>query len=144
MRLGQPPLSTLAARPPTAEQIAAARAKGKEVVDEINGLSSHLDEPAARARIRELARENLGAFGDLGVLAELKARLNPAETQAAFDSELALVWWKQDYVRSRWQRNPLYFKAKYQDRLTTRPARIRRWRRSPRPPRRRKRSRRRR
>jgi uncharacterized protein (TIGR03790 family) len=123
LRLGNPPLAALAARPPTPAQVAAARDKGKEVAEEIVSLSStRLEEPTARARIRELARENLGAFDDLGILMELKARINPAETQAAFDSELALVLWKQDYVRSRWQPNPLYFRRKYQDRLTTRPA----------------------
>jgi uncharacterized protein (TIGR03790 family) len=64
----------------------------------------------ARAAVRELVRDNLGAFQYLVLLVRQRQALEPGESQAAFDSELALLW-AQPYALSRWQPNPLHYRV---------------------------------
>ena len=64
-------------------------------------------DPAARARLREIAsREGLVAYARI-VDAQVQYLTTDA-TDAAFDSELALVWWPS-YPRSQWVPNVLNY-----------------------------------
>jgi uncharacterized protein (TIGR03790 family) len=47
------------------------------------------------------------------VLQEQKLRLETKETEAAFDSELACLWWPEQYLRYRWQDNPLNHRIRF-------------------------------
>ncbi|HEX8911652.1 MAG TPA: TIGR03790 family protein, partial [Humisphaera sp.] len=64
------------------------------------------------ARLRELMAANAGALRALPVLMEHKFRLETAETVAAFDSELACLWWPDGRVRYRWHDNPLHHRVR--------------------------------
>ena len=50
------------------------------------------------------------AFKHLGLLIQQRQVFETRETEAAFDSELALLWW-DPYALSRWQINPMYTKV---------------------------------
>lgn len=121
-RLSRPPYSELAPQAPTLAQLDENQARAKKVIGELTDLGAHASEPEARARVRQLVRDNFGAFGYLSALQEQKIRLNPAETESAFDNELACLWWKDGYVRYRWQASPLYYRNRYATLASTRPA----------------------
>jgi uncharacterized protein (TIGR03790 family) len=77
----------------------------KEVLE----LREHRYDADSRAKVRQLVRDNLGPFEYARLL---QAQINYFQTQdtvAAFDSELALLWW--EYSRVRWQPNPLHYGA---------------------------------
>ena len=65
---------------------------------------------ARRELTRKVVRENLGAFRHLDVLVRHRQALETRQGEAAFDSELALLWW-DDYPTSMWQLNPLHHRV---------------------------------
>jgi uncharacterized protein (TIGR03790 family) len=69
-------------------------------------------DPVSREQLRREARKAAGAFPFLKILQSQIDYLTAAESGAAFDSELALLWWPT-YGRSRWQPNFLnpHFKS---------------------------------
>lgn len=69
-------------------------------------LLSHQGDPAARQRLRELARRSGHPFAYEKLLQEQALLLNPEHTDSALDSELALLW-LDGYSRAGWQPNPL-------------------------------------
>jgi uncharacterized protein (TIGR03790 family) len=68
-------------------------------------------DPADRQKLRGLAAENLNVFEQAKLLAAQIDYLSTAGTGAAFDNELAMVWW-WDYPRVRWMVNPLNYRYK--------------------------------
>lgn len=54
------------------------------------------------------------------MLTDHRVRLETSETQAAFDSELACLWWPDTMLRYRWLDNPLNYKVRYGG-VTSRP-----------------------
>lgn len=73
---------------------------------ELEKLVQQLQDPTARESAREQARRSLGIFGYWRVLQAQIDHLTPEGTGAAFDNELALLWWPP-YKRASWQPNPL-------------------------------------
>ena len=69
-------------------------------------------DPESRRQLRELAGENLGPFELARWLQGQLAYLAPDNSAAAFDSELALLWW-WEYPRSNWLPNPLHYRNVY-------------------------------
>ena len=67
-------------------------------------------EPEARQRLRQLVSGNLGPFEYAKLLEAQIAYFQTENTNAAFDSELALLWW--EYPKTRWQNNPLHYGMK--------------------------------
>lgn len=110
-RLSRPPYSELAPRPLTADELRDFEAKAKQAVDDLNAAVADWDDAGHRTKARAVARDQFGTFNYLKLLLEQKVRLVTEETESAFDSELALLWWKDGYARHRWQANPLYIKA---------------------------------
>jgi uncharacterized protein (TIGR03790 family) len=63
----------------------------------------------AAARLAEARKERDALNGQVGRLDRRRAWLSHAESQAAVDSELALLW-SEPYELRRWRPNPLYFR----------------------------------
>ncbi len=110
-RLSRPPYSELAPKPLTAEDLRDFEAKAKQAVEDLNAALAKWDDAGQRTRARAVARDQFGTFNYLKLLLEQKVRLTTEETESAFDSELALLWWQDGYPRHRWQNNPLYIRA---------------------------------
>ena len=79
------------------KQIKAAEPKGKK------------DGPDADA-LKQLRKDLSALQAKLTPLENKRKFLSHAESQAAVDSELMLLWW-DNYELRRWQVNPLYFQA---------------------------------
>ena len=62
---------------------------------------------AARKKARELTSDGLGPFEYAHLLQTQIVHFQTERTNAAFDSELALLWW--DYPKSKWIDNPLHY-----------------------------------
>jgi len=74
-------------------------------------LAQQRHDPDARRKLRDLARQAFGLFGYAGVIQSQADGLKSAESGAAFDNELALLWWDH-YPRYRWQPNPLSYQLR--------------------------------
>jgi uncharacterized protein (TIGR03790 family) len=80
------------------------------LAQEMAQVESHRYEPAARARLREIARQIGGPLPYARLIDTQLGYLRPDDSQAAFDNELALVQWSL-YARVKWQLNPLYYRV---------------------------------
>ena len=113
-RLTQQPYQSLNAKAPGAQEVAAAEAKLSAAVKQIGALGPRAGEDAeVRTQIRAIFAECLGDFRTLQVVAEQRARLETAETEASFDSELACLWWPDSRTRYRWHDNPLNYHLRF-------------------------------
>ncbi len=74
-------------------------------------LQGEQHDPAVRGRLRQIVREHFGLIAYATLVNTQLGILNPSQTAAAVDSELALLWW-EDYPRARWIWNPLHHEAK--------------------------------
>ena len=72
---------------------------------EARRLQTQKDDPAARARLRQIVRGTFGLFASASVLNEQVNYLSSEESGSALDSELALLLWP-DYSYSKWLANP--------------------------------------
>lgn len=97
--------------PVTPADVEQSKAKLADVQRQLVEGSRAPDATAATKRelTRKLVRENLGLFKHLVLLVQQRQSLETRESHAAFDSELALLWW-DDYPLSRWQLNPLHYR----------------------------------
>ncbi|HET6248686.1 MAG TPA: TIGR03790 family protein [Tepidisphaeraceae bacterium] len=102
----QPQLAALANNPPTAADILAARQHVEEVLKQINALQSQPQTIETRGKIRDLFRANLGSLNLARLIIAQIRETDTAESESAFDSELALLWWPS-YPKSKWTLNPL-------------------------------------
>lgn len=80
----------------------------RKIAAEIAQLQENRADPASRAKMRQLALDGFGLIDFLRVIQAHQDYLNPANSGAAFDSELALLWWSF-YPRSSWQANLLNY-----------------------------------
>jgi uncharacterized protein (TIGR03790 family) len=76
---------------------------------ELGQLQERKYDAESRQRLRDLIAANFGPFEYGRVLSNHIAYFQTENTVAAFDSELALLWW--EYPKSGWQVNPLYYAA---------------------------------
>ena len=96
-----------AAAQAAASGAATEPADGAEAI--LNSPQWRRQDPAGRAALRNAAAGKIGVL-DFGRLLEAQVGyLSPADTHAAFDNELALLWWNL-YPRQRWQPNPLHWR----------------------------------
>lgn len=108
-KMSQPALQLIAPRPLTIEEIAAARRHSADLMQQVNAIASEPPTARTRARLRELVKAQWGTLNLLRVLGNQINTLDNAESESAFDSELALLWWPP-YPKSHWVANPLNFK----------------------------------
>ena len=80
----------------------------QQLAGQIAELQPQRDDPAARAKMRSLVAAGFGLIEHLRIVEGHLAYLDAPESTAAFDSELAMLWWDL-YPRGRWQGNPLYY-----------------------------------
>jgi uncharacterized protein (TIGR03790 family) len=106
--MGDPPATAPATQPPL--QPAPATAPASQPVDmaKVAGLLQQREDPAAREQLRQLTRRGANALAYHQVLQEQLVTLSPRHTDAALDSELALLW-VDGYARPGWQPNPLAY-----------------------------------
>jgi uncharacterized protein (TIGR03790 family) len=81
------------------QQVAAAAA-------EVKKLEDRRYEPESRERLRKLVAAHFGLIYHARLLQLQQDYLAADKSSAAFDSELALLWWPH-YKRSHWHINPL-------------------------------------
>jgi uncharacterized protein (TIGR03790 family) len=111
-RLAGPELSRVA--PPgevTPERVTRAKQQAAEWAAQFNALKAKPPSPETFAAMRTLVRDHFGLFRYYELLTGQLATYESKETESAFDSELALLWW-DNYPRYRWQTNPLNFKVR--------------------------------
>ena len=92
---------------PASEQVRQLAAGIGQLAAQVAELQQDRDNPDARAKVRELVASGFGLIEHLRMVEAHLAYLNAPESTAAFDSELALLWWNL-YPRGRWQGNPLF------------------------------------
>ncbi len=92
---------------PTSQASTQGVQKFVEYRAELMRLQDRRFEAGARRALREMVRENSGPFEFGRLLQSQIAYFQTENTGAAFDSELAMLWW--DYPRSNWINNPLHY-----------------------------------
>ena len=95
---------------PTSEQVRQLAAGIGQLATQVAELQQDRDNPDARAKVRELVAGGFGLIEHLRMVEAQLAYLDAPESTAAFDSELAMLWWNL-YPRGRWQGNPLFHGA---------------------------------
>lgn len=106
-KLASPELAGLAPRRATPEQVARSRQQAADWMRQFRELQAKPPSPATSGAMRSLIREHFGLFRYLELLTSQYATYESRETEAAFDSELSLLWWENHYPRHRWQTNAL-------------------------------------
>ena len=108
-KLSEPDFWPLATTRPTTDQIIASRQRTADLQKQVNAALSGPQDVQSRAKLRELFRKELGSL-NLARLAAMQIQsLDVAESEAALDNELALLWWPP-YPKARWALNPLYWR----------------------------------
>jgi uncharacterized protein (TIGR03790 family) len=92
--------------PATSPSTAPATAQADVDPAQLPQLMQHGDDPAARQAVRTLARRTANPFAYEKVLQEHAMHLTPEHSDAAIDSELALLWLGRQQGTG-WQLNPL-------------------------------------
>jgi len=109
LQMARPGLARLQAKPPTTQAVAQAEARLVELRKQLAALQSGPQNEQIRERMREHARSELGELAVAEMLQFQAAMLDVTQSDAAVDSELALLWWDQ-YPKAKWQLNPLYWR----------------------------------
>ena len=106
-RLSGPELSRVVTPDDVApERLARLRQQAADRAKEFAELKASAPSPQTLAAMRTLVREHFGLFRYYELLTSQYATVESKETEAAFDSELSMLWWDH-YPRHRWQNNPL-------------------------------------
>lgn len=108
-KMAQPDIWELAPTKPTSEEIQAGRQRTAELQRQVESLQNP-NNSENRARLRELFKAELGSLNSARLVLIQSRLLDNVESQAAFDSELALLWWP-NYPKYRWVINPLDWKS---------------------------------
>ncbi len=101
-------LKSVAPTPADGEHWSTRRIQLQAALGELQTLEEQRYDPDARKRLREIVPQDFGLFGTLTLLNSQLAYLNNDGTPAAFDSELACLWWDY-YPRNAWIDNPLNY-----------------------------------
>jgi uncharacterized protein (TIGR03790 family) len=109
-RMSAPELAAVAPELVTPDHVGRMRRQGEAWVRELRELQAKPPTPQTYAAMRVLVRDHFGLFRYIELLASQYTVHETKETEAAFDSELALVWWENPYPRYRWQANTLNHK----------------------------------
>ena len=100
------PASATSSAPATQPQLPPEPGPGNLTVAELAELLEHPYDPQSRATVRGFSRHFTGILSHARVLQAQIDYLTPDATEAALDSELAMLWWPA-YSRVRWQPNLL-------------------------------------
>lgn len=93
----------------TQSQAWQARAKTlATAMETVQKLELRRFDPAARKELRKIVSETFGLLPTLDLLQYQAKYFDTADTGAATDSELALLYWNS-YPRNKWQANALHF-----------------------------------
>ena len=92
------------------------QAKIKELARQLEAMAAQFmqlqdrrDDPDARKRMRQLAKEGFGVLDEIRITQTQAEYLEPGLAVAALDSELSLLWWTF-YPRDKWQPNPMFYR----------------------------------
>ena len=88
----------------------------RSMAEQISNLQEKRYDPDARAQMRKLIGEGYGEIELLHALQGQQDYLQSPDSAAAFDNELALLWWAM-YPRSKWRMNLLHYGVSPQVRL---------------------------
>jgi uncharacterized protein (TIGR03790 family) len=80
----------------------------QRTMEEAGQFQQQRFDPKSREQLRLLSLQHFGLFNWVRVLREQADYLEPKDSMAAFDSELALVRWTV-YPRTRWCENPFHY-----------------------------------
>ena len=111
-RFTQPGLSELAPEPITPQRAAEVRKRTEEAKRRFEAAEKMPPGPQPFREMRDAVRENFGLFRYVALLQAQFAAYETDQTESAFDSEVALLWWEKNYPRYRWQLNALNFKVR--------------------------------
>ena len=95
--------------PEEAEQLKGLAEQMQRMADEVAQVQHQRWDPESRIRMRKLVADGFGKIELLRVMQLHIDYLEPADTVAAFDNELALLWWDY-YPRTKWQPNMLHYR----------------------------------
>ena len=104
-KLASPELAGLAPPWPP-EELARARQQAAARMQEFRSLQAQPSSPRNDEAMRAVIRDHFGLFRYLELVNGQYATYESKETESAFDSELAMLWWDK-YPRYRWQMNAL-------------------------------------
>jgi len=91
-----------------AANLEALRGQLEQARSRVVKLRERLFDPASRAEIRQVVGVSMGAFHLAQVQqVQIEYLSGGPQTMAAFDSELALLWWNY-YPREKWMINPMH------------------------------------
>lgn len=107
-RLATPDVAKLAERQVTPQQLDESRKQAAEYQKQFAELEKQPRSPQTFAAMRKVIAEHFGLFRYVVLLQAQQAAYDAKETESAFDSELALLWWDNNYARYRWQGNALH------------------------------------
>ena len=108
--MSRPDYFLIAPKPPANDEIMDARKKTAELQKEVNDSLAGPQTTESRQKLRELFKANLGTLNTARILVGQIRSLDTAESESAFDSELALIWWPP-YPKAHWALNPLNWKV---------------------------------
>jgi uncharacterized protein (TIGR03790 family) len=111
-RLAQPGIAELWPEPVDPKEVAAVARKAEQARHDLAAAEAAPASPESLARMRQTVSENFGLFQSLALLQAQLQKYETKETDSAFDSELAMLWWDETYPRFRWQVNALNYKAR--------------------------------
>jgi uncharacterized protein (TIGR03790 family) len=96
------------------QMIASLKAEGQKQRQHLSELVAECPRGQKRAEAHKLLREGYGLRALVEHLQEDRARLDGSQTNAALDSELALLW-RDDYPLYRWVVNPLNWRVRHSE-----------------------------
>ena len=111
-RMSSPDFARLAPDPMTPQQLAQAKQRALGWKKEFEATQGRQPSAENFEAMRRVVREHFGLFRYAALLAAQKAVYDPKDSESAFDSELSLVWWDNNYARAKWQGNALSYKVR--------------------------------
>ncbi|HZL33886.1 MAG TPA: TIGR03790 family protein [Tepidisphaeraceae bacterium] len=108
-KLSLPGFAKFSAKPPGAAEMVEARKHLAAFQKELSDLEKGPQSPETRAKLRGLFKSELGTLNTAKLLLGQLRMLDVGESEAAFDSELSLLWFGP-YPKARWEPNTLYWR----------------------------------
>lgn len=105
-------LATIHVRPDSPNEAAAQKrltevqSRVQDIERQVVDLKTHMDLAENRAKLIALRKESHGLIGAAEMTEEVINYLNPPESEASLDNELAMCFADQNYPRAKWVLNP--------------------------------------
>ena len=107
--LTSPPLLAIAPQLPAMADVQAARQRSEEINARLEAIASLPENADSRQRLRDAFGADMGSLPTARLIVAQINASDTTESESAFDSELALLWWPP-YPKAKWQANMLYWK----------------------------------